>query len=164
MLKLNMCEREHDEEVVEDAKDKILDFNLVYRCVCEHKRRYERVYTNFFFEKKKKIYLYNNTHTTFTIAYVTNAYAPLVNIIKLETPLVKMPRKITTFSCGEYAVIKKVKENRYSDLIAKISEGEYEEREKRPNDDEAFYYMSINEFLPQKDDRKVVRIWEEKMF
>jgi hypothetical protein len=62
-------------------------------------------------------------------------------------------------------VIKKEKENRYSDLVDKISEGEYEEREKtQKSNDEAFYYISINEFVPQKDDRKIVRIWEEKLF
>jgi hypothetical protein len=168
MLKINVdrCEREHDEEdKILEEKDKILDFNLVHRCVCEHKTRYERVYTNFFFEKKKKIYLYNNTLTTFTIAYVPDAYAPAVNTIKLETPLVRMTRKITTLRCGEYVVIKKEKENRYSDLVDKISEGEYEEREKtQKSNDEAFYYISINEFVPQKDDRKIVRIWEEKLF
>jgi hypothetical protein len=176
MLKLNVdrCEREHDEkDKILDEKDKILDFNLVNRCVCEHRRvaysvnakkHYERVYTNFSFEKKKRIYLYNNTLTTFTIAYVPDAYATAINTIKLETPLVRMSRKIATLRCGEYVVIKKKKENKYSKLVDKISEGEYEEREKKNNDDETFYYISINEFVTQKDDREVVRILEQKLF
>jgi hypothetical protein len=151
MLKLNVdrCEREHDDEESHvDEKDKILEFNLVHRCVCEHKRvaytanvkhedetkHYETVYTNFPFEKKKKIYLYNNTLTTFSIAYVPDTYAPAINTIKLETSLVKMPRIITTLRFGEYVVIKKKKENKYSELVDKISEGEYEEREKKNND------------------------------
>ena len=161
-LKVDHCEREHGENEILDEKNKILDFNLVNRCVCEHEKRYEKVYTDFPFEKKEKIYLYNNTTTTFTIAYVPNAYAPAVNTIKLETPLVKMPRYITTLKCGEYAVVKKEKENRYDDLVEKISEGAYEESAKRADDDEAFYYISINEFLPQKDDRKVLRISKER--
>ena len=108
--------------------------------------------------------MYNNTLTTFTIAYVPDAYATAINTIKLETPLVRMSRKIATLRCGEYVVIKKKKENKYSKLVDKISEGEYEEREKKNNDDETFYYISINEFVTQKDDREVVRILEQKLF
>jgi hypothetical protein len=68
--------------------------------VCEHKRvaykmnakqsnekkYYETVRTNFPFDlKKKEIYLYNNTLTTFTVAYVPDADVPMENTIKLQT-------------------------------------------------------------------------------
>jgi hypothetical protein len=61
--------------------------------------------------------------------------------------------------CGEYLVIKKKKDNKYSDFVHTISEGEYEVREGKKNEEETFYNISINEFDEhQKDDRTVTRI------
>jgi hypothetical protein len=93
------------------------------------KKYYETVYTNFPFDfKKNKIYLYNNTLTTFLVAYVPDADYPMENTIKLQTTYVQETRNITTLKFGEYLVIKKKKENKYSDFVHTISEGEYEVR------------------------------------
>jgi hypothetical protein len=97
----------------------------------DEKKYYQTVYTNFPFGRdKKQIYLYNNTTTTFRVAYVSDADHPLENTIKLQTTYVlQEPQYITTLRCGEYLKITKMKANKYSQFVDHISEGEYEVRE-----------------------------------
>ena len=147
----------------------MLKYNLVRRCVCERKciaytmnakksdekKYYQTVYTNFPFGRdKKQIYLYNNTTTTFRVAYVSDADHPLENTIKLQTTYVlQEPQYITTLRFGEYLKITKMRANKYSQFVDHISEGEYEVREEKKIKGDAFYYIHINEFLEQEDDR-----------
>jgi hypothetical protein len=129
----------------------------------DEKKYHEIVYTSFPYDvEKKKIYLYNNTLTTFIIAYVPDADYPMLNTIKLQTTYVEEIHKIGQLKCGEYLVIKKIKENKYSDFVHTISESENEVRERKKHDDEPFYNISVNEFDEcQKDDRVVTRIVAE---
>jgi hypothetical protein len=72
---------------------------------------------------------------------------------------VQETQNITTLKCGEYLAIKKKKENKHSDFVYTISEGEYEVREGKKPENESFYNISINEFKeqPKDDDRTVTR-------